>query len=333
MKKEEDKKINKGEIVIYKPKGGDIELKIKFENETIWLDAHQMAQVFNVKRPAVVKHINNIYKSGELNEDSTCSILEQVAADGKIRKMNIYNLDVIISVGYRVNSQRATEFRVWATKILKNYLSEGYAVNEKRLLETNDKFKKLQNAIEFLQRKSGTELLKGQEELLYLLADYSKTLSLLEQYDKGALKEIKGEKSKFVLTYDYCLDIISEITKELISKKEAGDIFGIEINHKFESLVKNLYQTFGGQELYKSIEEKAANFLYLSIKDHPFIDGNKRIASFLFICFLDKNNYLHRENGERKVNDNALTTLALLVAESDPKEKDQMIALITQLIK
>lgn len=331
-KKEE--KFNMGEIVIYKPKGGEVELKVKLQDETIWLDAHQMAQAFNVNRPAIVKHINNIYKSGELDEKITCSILEQVAADGKIRRMNLYNLDVIISVGYRVNSKRATQFRIWATKTLKNYLLEGYAINKGRLLEASEKFKALQNAIVFLQKKSKANLLKGQEkELLNLLADYSKTLSLLEQYDKDNIKEAEGGESGFVVGYELCLDIITEIKRELTSKNEAGDIFGIEVNHKFESLIKNIYQTFDGKELYGSVEGKAANLLYLAIKDHPFTDGNKRIASFLFIYLLDRNNYLYKESGEKKINDNALTALALLTAESNPKEKDQIIALITQLIK
>jgi len=213
-------------------------------------------------------------------------------------------------------------------------LIEGYAVNESRLLEAGEKFRALKNAIDFLHKKSKAKLLKGQEEeLLGLLADYSKTLSLLEQYDRNKLQKFEGEKSKFVLTYNLSLDIISSIKKDLVSKKEAGDIFGIEVDHKLEGLVKNIYQSFNGKELYRGIEEKAANFIYFAIKDHPFTDGNKRIASFLFIYFLDRNNYLYRENGEKKINDNTLTILALLVAESNPKEKDQIVALITQLLK
>jgi prophage maintenance system killer protein len=335
MKEKEEKIKNKtGEIVIYKPKGGEVELKVKIQGETIWLAQAQIAELFGTERPAITKHLNNIFKSKELEKNSVCSILEHTASDGKKYKTQFYNLDVIISVGYRVNSQRATQFRIWATKVLRRYLVEGYAVNESRLLEAGEKFRALKNAIDFLQKKSKAELLKGQEgELLNLLADYSKTLSLLDQYDKNSLKEIKGEESGFVVGYELCLDIIAEIKKELALKNEVGDIFGIEVNHKFESLVKNLYQTFGGKELYGGLEEKAANLLYLTIKDHPFTDGNKRIASFLFVYFLDKNKYLYRDNGEKKMNDNALTALALLVAESNPKEKDQIVALITQLIK
>lgn len=329
-----EKMRSRGEIIIYKPSKNEVELKVRFEGETVWLNARQMALIFNVKRPAVVKHIHNIYKAGELNEKSTCSILEQVAADGKIRKINLYNLDMVISVGYRVNSQIATEFRIWATRVLKNYLLKGFAINEKRLMEARNKFNQLQETIRFLQKKSKAKLLKGQEkEMLNLLADYSKTLSLLEKYDKNKLKSKKGGKAKFILEYQNCLNIISELKKNLIVKKEAKDIFGNEVGGEFESVVKNLRQTFNRKELYKSIESKASHLLYLIIKDHPFTDGNKRIGSFLFIYFLDKNDYLYRESGEKKINDNALTALALLIAESNPKEKDQMTALIGQLIK
>ncbi len=330
MKKE---KFSKGEIIIYQTSKKEVDLKVRLKNETVWLDARQMARIFGVNRPAVVKHINNIYATSELDEKSTCSILEQVAADGKIRKMNFYNLDMIISVGYRVNSKRATQFRVWATKILKNYLLKGYAINKKQILETKEKFHELQTVISFLREKSGKKQLKGQEkEILNLLAGYSKTLSILEQYDKEKLKKPKGKKAKFILEYKKCQYIITEIKKELVAKKEAADIFGMERESGLESIAKNLYQTFGGKELYKSLEEKAAHILYLIIKDHPFSDGNKRIGSFLFVYFLDKNNYLYRETGEKKINDNALTALALLIAESNPKEKEVLIKIVINLI-
>ena len=325
--------VQKGEIIIYKTANKQIQLKVKLEKETIWLDAHQIALLFGVNRPAIVKHINKIYKTGELSKKSTCSILEQVAADGKTRKMNIYNLDTIVSVGYRVNSKRATQFRIWATKILKGYLIEGYAVNEKRLLEAQEKFKELQSTISFLTEKSRHKLLSGQEqEILSLLSNYAKTLTLLEKYDKEKLTRPKGKKSKFILDYDNCKDIITRLKKELIAKKEAGDIFGQEYKGRFNGILGSVYQTFGAKELYLSIEEKAAHLLYFTIKDHPFTDGNKRIGSFLFIYFLDKNNYLYKKSGEKKINDNALTALALLIAVGDPKEKEKMIKIITNLL-
>lgn len=324
--------IRKGEIVIYKTPSGP-EIQVKLEKDTIWLYAHLIARLFDVNRPAIVKHINNIYKSGELDKKSTCSILEQVAADGKIRKMNLYNLDMIISVGYRVNSNRATQFRIWATKTLRDHLVKGYTINKKRLLEAQEKFKELQTTIVFLQEKTKKELLSGQaSEILSLLSSYSKSLTLLEEYDKRKLREIKGKKAKFVLKYDECEKIISEVKKELVNKKEASELFGCEIGGSFDGVIKGIYQTFNGKELYPTIEGKASHLLYFIIKDHPFIDGNKRIASFLFVYFLDKNDYLYRENGEKKINDNALVALSLLIAESDPKEKDILIKIITNLI-
>ncbi|MBL7198264.1 MAG: type II toxin-antitoxin system death-on-curing family toxin [Candidatus Omnitrophica bacterium] len=324
----------KGEIVIYRTSNKRVKLEVKLEKETVWLDAHQIALLFGVNRPAIVKHINNIYKTAELSENSTCSILEQVAADGKIRKMNLYNLDMIISVGYRVNSKMATQFRIWATHTLKEHIVKGYTINEKRLLKQTEKFKNLQETIAFLQVKSHYKLLADQtKEILNLLSEYAKSLSVLEQYDANKLTLVKGKKAAFVLTYENCAGIILEIRKELISKKQISELFGQEVDKKFESIIKNLYQTFGGNELYESIEEKSAHLLYLTIKDHPFVDGNKRVASLLFVYFLERNRYLYKPNGERKINDNALVALSLLIAISEPKEKDVMIKIITNLLK
>ncbi len=327
------KESKKGEIIIYKTSTGP-RLEVRLEKETIWLDAHQIAKLFGVNRPAVVKHINNIYKTHELEEGSTCSKMEQVAADGKIRKMNLYNLDMIISVGYRVNSSRATQFRIWATKTLKDHLVKGYTVNEKRLLGTQQKLSELQETISFLREKSKHELLAGQEQEIFdLLANYSKTLTLLEQYDKDKLVLAKKGKGSFVLDSKVAFEIISKLKEDLTAKKEAGDLFGQEYGDKFKAILGNIRQTFSGQELYPSIEEKAAHLLYFIIKDHPFADGNKRIGSFLFIYFLDKNDYLYRDSGEKKINDNALVALALLIAVSDPKDKETMIKIITNLLK
>lgn len=324
--------LQKGEIIIYKSPQGP-EIRVKLEKETVWLDAHLMAKLFGVNRSAIVKHISNIYKTGELSRKSTCSILEQVAADGKIRKMNLYNLDVIISVGYRVNSKQATRFRIWATRILKQYLIKGYAINEKRLLEAQNRFKELQSVINFLQEKSQYKLLSGQEqEILNLLTNYSKTLTLLEQYDKERVRLIRKSKAKFILEYDEAKRVIKEIKKDLIEKKEAGDLFGLESDNKLKAILGNIYQTFGDKKLYPSLEEKASHLLYFIVKGHPFVDGNKRIGSFLFVYFLDRNNFLYRKTGERKINDNALIALTLLIAVSDPKDKDILIKIITNLI-
>ncbi len=279
MKQDEFKK---GEIVIYKSPTGP-EIQVKLEKDTIWLDAYLISKLFDVNRPAVVKHINNIYKSAELDKNSTCSKMEQVAADGKNRKMNLYNLDMIISVGYRINSKRATQFRIWATKTLKDHLIKGYTINEKRLLQAKNQLQELQSAISFLQEKSKYELLAGQEqEILNLLANYSKTLTLLEQYDKEKLPLIKKTKGRYVLRYEDTINVISKIKKDLVAKKETSDLFGQENSNQFKGILGSIYQNFGKKELYPSLEEKAAHLLYFIIKDHPFVDGNKRMASFLF---------------------------------------------------
>jgi len=288
---------------------------------------------FSDRKKRYTKHLKNIFDSGELKENSVCAKIAHTAADGKVYQTMFYNLDAILSVGYRVNSKSATEFRVWATRILKKHLIYGYTLNEKRLLKQAERLKDLQNTISFLQEKAGNELLVGQaQEILSLLLSYSKTLSILDQYDKNKLAAPKGKSSRYVLTYEHTLEVARKIKADLVSKKEASDLFGREMEHKFESVVKNLYQTFGGKELYRTIEEKAAHLIYLTIKDHPFIDGNKRIAAFLFIYFLDKNRYLFKRNGERKINDNALVALALLIAVSKPGDKDIMIKIIMNLI-
>ena len=329
MRQEE---IKKGEIIIYQSKEGP-KLDVHLEEETVWLTQKQMSLLFEKGISTINEHIKNIFKEGELQEKAVIRKFRITAADGKRYETNFYNLDVIISVGYRVKSLRGTQFRIWATKILKEHLVKGYTINEKRLLETQNRFNQLQEAISFLREKTKHKLLSGQEqEVLNLLADYSKTLKILEQYDKEKLTLIKKAKEKIVLEYNDVQRIIQEIKKELILKKEASDLFGRESGEKFKAILGNIYQTFGKKELYPSLEEKAAHLLYFIIKDHTFVDGNKRIASFLFVYFLDKNNFLYRKTGEKKINDNALTALALLIAVSDPKEKDILIKIITNIL-
>jgi len=331
--KQED--FNKGEILIYKSKEGP-KLEVRLEEETIWLTLNQIASLFDVQKAAISKHIKNIFNSGELDLDSTVSKMETVQIEGNRRIKRIltyFNLDMIISIGYRVNSQKATQFRIWATKTLKEHLIKGYTINEKRLLQTQSHLKELQETISFLQDKSKNELLAGQEqEILNLLTNYSKTLSLLEQYDKEKLSLIKKTKGNFVLKYEDAIQVIDKIKKELVAKKEASDLFGKENSNRFKGILDSIYQTFDKKELYPSLEVKAAHLLYFIIKDHPFVDGNKRIASFLFVYFLDKNSFLYRKTGEKKINDNALTTLALLIAISDSKDKDRIIKIITNII-
>ncbi|MAG44728.1 hypothetical protein CL633_02460 [bacterium] len=328
------KQLPKSSIIIYKdPKLGP-ELKVYIEKETVWLNLNQITKLFQRDKSVISRHINNIFKEKELSKDSVVANFATTASDGKIYYVNYYNLDMILSVGYRVKSKIATKFRIWSTKILKKYIIQGYAINQKRLLQSQEKFQELQRVIKFITDKSAQPKLKKRaKELLSIINEYSKSLTLLHEYDQGKIKLSKKQKSDFVLKYVDCQDIINQTRKELAKKKEATDLFGREVSKKFQSIITSLCQKFSNKDSYPSLEQKAAHLLYLTIKDHPFTDGNKRIGSLLFIYYLEKNNYLFKQNFERKISNNALVALALLIAGSDPKEKEIMIKLITNLLK
>ncbi|MBI4712667.1 MAG: virulence RhuM family protein [Planctomycetes bacterium] len=259
---------SKGEIVIYRTKNGP-QLEVKLQTETVWLNQQQMALLFSKAIPTINEHIKNVYKEGELKEKPTIRKFRIVQREGNrqiTREVDFYNLDVIISVGYRVKSQQGTRFRIWATKTLKGYIIKGYAINQKRLLKQEQKLLDLRQAIDFLQSKTRHRLLAEQSvEILTLLSEYAKSITLLEQYDARRLVLVKGRRPGHILTYEECCRIIARIKAELIAKKQASDLFGREMDHKFEGVVKNLYQTFGGRQLYPSIEEKATHLLYLTI--------------------------------------------------------------------
>lgn len=329
--------IDKGEIVIYKAKGGAVRLDVRLEKETVWLSQAQMAGLFDKTIPTVNEHLKNIYHEGELDKKSTIRKFRIVRIEGKRhieRDIDFYNLDVIISVGYRVKSLQGTQFRIWATNVLKNYIVQGYALNQKRLVEREANLKDLQDTIAFISSKAVHPQLIGKtNDLLKLLNEYSNALTILHEYDNKLLK-INGRKEPtYLLTYESAMTIINEIRTRLGEKGEATELFGSEVGHKFKSIIGALYQTFDKKELYASMEEKAAHILYLVIKDHPFSDGNKRSVSLLFIYFLDKNGYLRKANGEPKINDNTIVALSLLIAASDPREKETMIKIITNLLK
>jgi prophage maintenance system killer protein len=322
--------MQKGEIQIYKTSTGT-EIQVKLDKETIWLDTHLIASLFEVKRPAIVKHIQNIYKSGELHEKATCSILEQVAADGKKRKMNLYNLDMIISVGYRVNSSRATQFRIWATQRLKDYLVKGYAINEKRLQEVQNRLGELKSTIALLDALAQTKSLSGDEAqgLFKVLKEYTVALDLLDQYDHQTLQlPIIKSKEFFRITYEEAIKAIKGLEK----KFGGSALFGKEKDKSLNSSLNTIYQTFNGKELYPGIEHKAAHLLYFIVKNHSFTDGNKRIAAFLFVWFLENNKLLY-DNGKKVIDDNALVALTLMVAASKPDDRDMIIKVIVNLIK
>lgn len=318
------------QIEIFQSSNGEIEFRGDTKHKTIWATQKQIAQLFGTKIPAINKHIKNILDEEELDK-STISKMEIVQKEGsrKVKRIvEFYNLDMIIAIGYRVNTKTATQFRKWATSVLNKYILNGYAINEKKITQTKELLNNLKKTINFLTTKT-----IGQEkEILNLLKTYTKTLSLLESYDKSSINEISGSKTKYRLTYEEVKEVLSKLKSTLIKKNEATELFANEKADEVKGIIGNLYQTFGGIELYPTIEDKAANLLYLIIKDHPFNDGNKRSASFLFVYFLDCCNYLYKQNGEKKINENALTTLTLLVASSDPKEKDILIKLIKHLL-
>ncbi len=331
IKRDENIDTKKGEIAIYKAKSGNIRLDVKLENETVWLTQRQIANLFLTERSVITKHLNNTFQTGELDEKRNVQKMHIPFSDKPVK---LYNLDVIISVGYRVNSKRATQFRIWATRVLADYIKKGYVINQKQLIEREGALKDLQETISFISGKAAHPQLVGKsDELLKLLNEYSNALTILHEYDNKSLSLANKIKPKFVLGYDMAVKVIDSIKERLIEKKEAGDLFGREMSHKFKSIIGAIYQTFDKKDLYASLEEKAAHLLYLTIKDHPFSDGNKRIASVMLIYYLEKNTYLYKTNGERKINDNTIVALALLIASSDPREKDVMIKIITNLLK
>jgi len=322
-------------LVIYQTKKGVVELHGDFSNDTMWASQAQLSKVFNVERSVITKHIRNILKAKELGKDSVCAKFAHTADDGKKYTVQFYSLDMILSVGYRVNSSQATQFRIWATETLKNHLLKGYTVNEKRLKQhTTAKLGELEKTISLITSVKNKHLSDSEAEgLLTIIKQYTDTWTTLVEYDEGKLKKTTTKKKGKVPAPEGTFEAIAEFKKNLLKKGEATDIFAQERNSgDFEGVIKGLGQTFGGKELYPSIDEKAAHLLYFVVKDHLFVDGNKRTGAFLFLRFLHQNNYLFDKKGLVKINDSALTALTLLVAESNPKEKEVIIALITQLI-
>jgi prophage maintenance system killer protein len=333
------KKEIQNKIIIYTDKKGNVELKADVEKETIWASLDQIAELFGRDKSVISRHLKNIFSEAELDRKATVAKNATVQKEGDreiIRNIEYYNLDVILSVGYRVNSKKATQFRIWATRTLREYLVKGIVVNMDRIKQLPDKIlldldKKLAFIKETVQKR---EL--NQEEvdgLLSVIKDYAHSWQLLKKYDEGELKLLRSKgKERQRFSYDFIRPAVDALKSSLIQKEEATDIFGNERDGSFQGILGNVYQTFGGKELYTSLEEKAAHLLYFVIKDHPFSDGNKRIGSFLFVYFLGENKILYRVDGEKKINDNTLVALALLIAESDPKQKEVMVALVTNLL-
>lgn len=301
------------QLVLFQSNDGKISIPVKIENETVWLSQSQIMELFERDQSVISRHINNAFKE-ELDKESNMHFLHIPNSD---RPVAFYNLDVIISVGYRVKSKRGVEFRKWANSVLKQYILQGYAINEYRM-------KQLGSTVKLLKRVKND---LDAEQVLNVIERYSAALELLDDYDHQTMKRPSGQAATYVMTYEECRDVIDRMR---FGNESA--LFGKEKDDSFKGSIGNIYQSFGGQELYPTIEEKAANLLYYVTKNHSFIDGNKRIAATMFLYFLDRNGMLYSERGEKMIDDHTLVALTIMIAESRPDEKEMMISVIMNCI-
>ena len=323
---------NLGEVVLYKTEDGKAALDVRLDGDTVWLSQKQMSELFDKNVRTVSEHLRNIFREGELKKSSVIRNFRITASDGKTYDTQLHNLDVIISVGYRVKSKRGTQFRIWATQTLKDHLVRGYTLNERRLRERGIE---MEQAVQLLSRTLTRHELVTEEGrgVLDVITRYAKSWLLLKEYDDNTLSVPERRRpARVAIDYARARENINMLKARLVEKGEASSLFGQERTEQLVGILGAIEQTFDGDPLYPSIEEKAAHLLYFVIKDHPFADGNKRIGSFLFILFLRENGYLEDANGVPKINDNALVALALLTAESEPRNKELMIRLIMNLI-
>lgn len=325
---------NNTQLVIYNTPQGDTRIDVRVTGETIWLTQRQIADLFGTKVPAISKHLKNIFATGELQEDMVISKMETTTRHGAIigktqtKETKFYNLDAILSVGYRVNSKNATAFRIWANQVLKQYLLQGYAINERVAAQ---KYDELSQLVKVLGRtiQNQEKLTEDSRSLLNVVVDYTYALDTLDRYDYQELKiEDTTGNEAFHATYENAMAVI----RELHEKFGGSTLFGNEKDDSFKSSIGQIYQTFGGVDLYPSVEEKAAMLLYLVTKNHSFSDGNKRIAATLFLWFLNGNGILYNEDGTKRIADNTLVALTLMIAESRTEEKDTMVKVVVNLI-
>ena len=324
--------MEENKIVIYQTDDGRTQIDVRLENDTVWLTQAQMAELFQKTPQNITMHIRNAYKEGELDENATCKEYLQVRMEGnrRVQRMQkFYDLDVIISVGYRVKSKRGTAFRIWARNVLKDYLVKGYAINDRIRRE---QISELRQLVQMVGRTIQTQQLEKNDEnqaLFDIVVDYTYALDTLDAYDYERLSiEKTTQEDKFRATYESAMEAI----RALREKFGGSTLFGNEKDDSFKSSIGQIYQTFGGKELYPSVEEKAAMLLYLVTKNHSFSDGNKRIAATLFLWFLNNNGILYREDGSKRLADNTLVALTLMIAESRTEEKDVMVKLVVNLI-
>jgi prophage maintenance system killer protein len=317
------------DVVLYNTDEGRVQLEVHLDNETVWLTQDQMAELFGRERSVITKHVRNVFNEGELEEDSVRAKFAHTAADGKTYQVQSYNLDVIISVGYRVKSKRGTQFRQWATRVLREHLVRGFTLNEKRLQEQAQKLEDLRRTVGLLEQTLSHQAIGLDEArgLLQVITDYAYALTTLDRFDHGTLAiEQVTRPAPYTMTYEAAMEIVKAMQPGF------GGLFGLEKDQGFKSALGAVYQTFGGEELYPSVEEKAANLLYFVVKNHAFSDGNKRIGAALFISFLAGNHALYRVDGSKRIADNALVALTLLIAESRPQDKDTIVKVIVSLI-
>ena len=324
--------MEENKIVIYQTEDGQTQIDVRLENETVWLTQAQMAELFETDRTSIVRHINNIYRIDELERESTCAKIAQVQTEGKRevkRTIPYFNLDMIISVGYRVNSKRGIKFRQWANRVLKQYLVKGYAINERI---RHEQIVELRQLVQVVGRAIQNQQIEPNDEnqaLFDIVVDYTYALDTLDDYDYQRLQVSKTtQEDKFRATYENAMEAI----RALREKFGGSSLFGNEKDDSFKSSIGQIYQTFGGNELYPSVEEKAAMLLYLVTKNHSFSDGNKRIAATLFLWFLNNNGILYRSDGSKRLADNTLVALTLMIAESKTEEKDVMVKVVVNLI-
>jgi len=321
----------KGDIIFYEADLGKTQIEVKLENDSVWLSLNQMGDLFDRDKSVISRHLSNIFKENELDRDSVVVKNATTGTDGKTYQVEYYNLDVIISVGYRVKSKQGTQFRIWANKILKDYLTKGYAIDHKKFKEQSRQLDELKQTVKLLGNVIERKALNSDEAtgLLKVVTDYAYALDVLDRYDHQILEiEATSAKELFQINYPAAMEAI----RGLKDKFGGSSLFGNEKDESFQGSLAAIYQTFGGKDLYPSVEEKAANLLYFVIKNHSFSDGNKRIGAFLFVWFLEKNGILYRPDGSKKIADNALVALTLMIAESKPEEKEMMIKVVVNLI-
>jgi len=319
------------EIKIFQTQDGSTEFSVLLNNETVWLNLNQMSELFERDKSVISRHIKNVFSEDELDKNAVVAFFATTGTDGKNYNVEYFNLDVIISIGYRIKSKRGTQFRIWANKILKEYLINGYVLNNKILEQKSDHYNELLNSLNIISNALKLKELENSESegLLRIISEYSYGLQVLDQYDYQSLTiQNTSISTIFQLTYEDAKNQIS------IAKKNKGnsELFGREKDESFKSSINTIYQTIDGNELYPSLEEKAANLLYFITKNHSFTDGNKRIAALIFLYFLEKNSALYKPNGDKRLADNTLVALTLMIAVSKPDEKETMIKVIVNLI-